>query len=101
LCYDADEIQIETQSASYCNEYVSSFAEPSENLTGLLTFGIGNTTEVFYFPGNLELTKIWLKIWVSTGRTTGKMNEKGINTSGIRLDERNSGLYLHNLYGRS
>jgi hypothetical protein len=34
----------------------------SENLAGLLTFGIGNTTEVFYFPGSLELTKIWLKI---------------------------------------
>jgi hypothetical protein len=28
LCYDADEIQIETQSASYCNEYVSPFAQP-------------------------------------------------------------------------
>jgi hypothetical protein len=29
LCYDADEIQIETQSASCCNEYVSPFAEPT------------------------------------------------------------------------
>jgi hypothetical protein len=29
LCYDADEIQIETQSANYCNEYVSPFAEPT------------------------------------------------------------------------
>jgi hypothetical protein len=29
LCYDADETQPETQSASYCNEYVSPFSEPS------------------------------------------------------------------------
>jgi hypothetical protein len=29
MCYDADEIQIETQSASYYNEYVAPFAEPS------------------------------------------------------------------------
>jgi hypothetical protein len=39
-----------------------------------LTFGNGNTTEIFHFPGNSELRKIWLKIWVSTGRTTGKSN---------------------------
>jgi hypothetical protein len=40
-----------------------------------------SVTEVFHFSGNSELTKIWLKIWVSTGRTTGKsniMNDKGI-----------------------
>jgi hypothetical protein len=50
-------------------------------LAGLPIFGIGNTTEVFYFSGNSELTKIWLKIWVNTGRTTGKsnfMNDKDI-----------------------
>jgi hypothetical protein len=29
LCYDADKIQIETQSASYYNKCVSPFAEPS------------------------------------------------------------------------
>jgi hypothetical protein len=58
-------------------------------LAGLLTFGIGNTTEVFYFPGNSELTKIWLKIWVSTVRTTGKsnfMNDKGIRSTPAASD---------------
>jgi hypothetical protein len=55
----------------------------SENLAGLLTFGIGK--EVFHFPRNLELTKIW----VSTGRTTGKsnfMNDKGISSTPAASD---------------
>jgi hypothetical protein len=55
----------------------------------ILTFGIGNTTEAFHFPGNLELTKIWLKIWVSTGRTTGKwnfINDKGIPSTPASSD---------------
>jgi hypothetical protein len=58
-------------------------------LAGLLNFGIGNTTEVFHFLGNLELTKIWIKIWVSTGRTTGKsnfMNDKGIPSTPTAFD---------------
>jgi hypothetical protein len=74
LCYDVGETQTETPSASYFNEYVSPFAEPStpqkplsnkqedwsviRKLGRVLTFGIGNTTEVFHIPGNSELTKI-------------------------------------------
>jgi hypothetical protein len=58
-------------------------------MAGLLIFGIGNTKEVFHLPENSELTKIWLKIWVSTGRTTGKsnfMNDKGIPSTPAASD---------------
>jgi hypothetical protein len=54
-------------------------------LAGLLTFGIGITTEVFHFPGNSELTKIWLKIRVSTGKSNF-MNDKGIPSTPAASD---------------
>jgi hypothetical protein len=61
-------------------------------LAGLVgTFRIGNTTEAFHFSGNSELTKIWLKKWVSTGKSN-LMNDKDIPSTpgGIRPDEHNS-----------
>jgi hypothetical protein len=65
-------------------------------LVVLPIFGIGNTTEVFHFPENSELTKKWLKIRVSTGRNIDKRNfindkfYKPINTSGLQPDGHNS-----------
>jgi hypothetical protein len=71
LCYDADEIQIETQVVATnmsfhlpTHQHLKNFRKTNKKTDWSVynqktwTFGIGNTTEIFHFPGNSELTKI-------------------------------------------